>query len=312
MLFPIFILSISLTFAKADIIESIFDICDQKDTGPGLTLAEVQESTCMDYLKATFGILSDNIGNDFTSIDQNGDGIVSKEETFYGCQRLGRDRSPGFNITIPKFVFPWVVVDSDDYTESQMEEILLKATQLRDSYLDPYEFEKLNDFVYGLKLYLKNSYGQKATCYMGKLGEVSVSSFYRNFGFELHDDKFWVRCSGMYLPDSISMSLVNVPWEVVYSQNYTESQLDEILLKVTNLRDTHLVPFKREKLHDLTNGLNKFLRNSYGQKASCVMDKLEYVNAMTVYVDFYFELVDNKFWVRCWGKYLLDCTSEAK
>ena len=115
-------------------------------------------------------------------------------------------------------------------------------------------------------MYLKNSYGQKATCYMGKLGEVSVSSFYRNFGFELHDDKFWVRCSGMYLPDSISMSLVNVPWEVVYSQNYTESQLDEILLKVTNLRDTHLVPFKREKLHDLTNGLNKFLRNSYGQK----------------------------------------------
>ena len=311
MLFPIFILSISLTFANADIIESIFDICDQKDTGPGLTLAEVQESTCMDYLKTTFGILSENIGNDFASIDQNGDGIVSKEEIFYGCQRLGRDRSPGFDITIPKFVFPWVVVESIDYTESQMEEILLEATQLRDNYLDPSN-EKLVDFVYDLNLFLKNSYGQKATCFMGKLGDVSARSFYRDFLFVLHDDKFWVRCSGMYSPDSISMSLVNVPWEVVNSMNYTESQLDEILLKVTNLRDTHLVPFEREKLHDLTNGLTKFLRNSYGQKASCVMDKLEYVNAMTVNIDFYFELVDNKFWVRCWGKYLLDCTSEAK
>ena len=47
MILPILILSISLTFANADIEgmdinEPVFDICDQEDTEEGLTL----ESTC--------------------------------------------------------------------------------------------------------------------------------------------------------------------------------------------------------------------------------------------------------------------------
>ena len=217
MMLPIFILSISLTFANADIkstdiINSVFDICDQKDTEDGLTFTEVQESTCMDHLKATFGILSGNIAHDFAFIDQNGDGTLSKQEIFNGLQTLGIDRSPESSSpkvpwdVVNSLIFAlqknkWEVVYSHGYNESQMEEIILKATDLRDNQLDPFKWEnpKPTDFVMGLILFLENSYGQRASCLMDKLNRAACAlrAGY-HFRFQLQDDNYWVRCWGLY------------------------------------------------------------------------------------------------------------------
>ena len=62
------------------IIDSVFDICDQEDSDQGLTLAEIKENDCVDFLGNTFGLLHNQIEEDFEAIDKNGDGLVSKEE----------------------------------------------------------------------------------------------------------------------------------------------------------------------------------------------------------------------------------------
>ena len=77
-----------------DVIESVFDFCDGKGTGEGLlTLAEVEEYQCMDFLRTALGILDKNIARDFEAIDENGDGLVSKQESFKALQALDIDRS---------------------------------------------------------------------------------------------------------------------------------------------------------------------------------------------------------------------------
>ena len=76
----------------ADIIENIFDFCNEEDTYEGLTLKEVKERHCMDHLTATLGMLDDNIARDFEAIDENGDGFVSKQESFNAYETLGMDR----------------------------------------------------------------------------------------------------------------------------------------------------------------------------------------------------------------------------
>ena len=73
----------------ADIIDSVFDNCDGKDTEEGLTLAEVMEDNCMNL----FGIIDKDIARDiFETIDENGDGLVSKEESLKKYQTLSLDR----------------------------------------------------------------------------------------------------------------------------------------------------------------------------------------------------------------------------
>ena len=101
--------SLSLTFAKVDqesgtynkcialqlqlldlhfslkiginVIESVFDICDQKDSDERLTLVEMKEIDCSNFLANIFGMLHEHIDKEFEAIDKNGDGLVSKEET---------------------------------------------------------------------------------------------------------------------------------------------------------------------------------------------------------------------------------------
>ena len=57
----------------------------------GLTLAEVQEKNCMDYLTSGFGITNDNIIKEFEAVDQNGDGVASKQETSLAFENLSRN-----------------------------------------------------------------------------------------------------------------------------------------------------------------------------------------------------------------------------
>ena len=73
-----------------DFIESVFDTCDEEETEEGLTLTEVKERHCLDYLTITIGMLDDNIERVFEAIDENGDGFVSKQESFNAIDRRGR------------------------------------------------------------------------------------------------------------------------------------------------------------------------------------------------------------------------------
>ena len=46
----------------------------------------------MDFLRTALGILDENIARDFEAIDENGDGLVSKQESFKALQALDVDR----------------------------------------------------------------------------------------------------------------------------------------------------------------------------------------------------------------------------
>ena len=98
-----FVSSLSLAFAKNDtgtylhstykkilkkyftkiglnIIESVFAVCDHNFSEQGLTLAEIQDNHCVDFLANMFGILYTDIEKDFAAFDKNGDGVVSIQE----------------------------------------------------------------------------------------------------------------------------------------------------------------------------------------------------------------------------------------
>ena len=46
----------------------------------------------MDFLRSALGILDEDIARDFEAIDENGDGVVSKQESFMAFQALDIDR----------------------------------------------------------------------------------------------------------------------------------------------------------------------------------------------------------------------------
>ena len=81
----------------ADIIDSVFDYCGDKDNEEGLTLTKVTETSCMNHLTTLFGMQDKDIARDiFETIDANRDGLVSKEESLKRYQTLGMDRR--FNV----------------------------------------------------------------------------------------------------------------------------------------------------------------------------------------------------------------------
>ena len=68
------------------IIDSIFDVGNQKDSEEGLKLAEIKENL------ESFGMDYKDIEKDFEAVDKNGDGLVSKEEGVNAFQTFGLDR----------------------------------------------------------------------------------------------------------------------------------------------------------------------------------------------------------------------------
>ena len=48
----------------------------------------------MSHLTMVFGMLEENIARDFQAIDENGDGLVSKEEGFKAYEKFALDRPP--------------------------------------------------------------------------------------------------------------------------------------------------------------------------------------------------------------------------
>ena len=53
---------------------------------------EVKEGPCMNYLEMVLGMLDKDIDEDFKAIDENGDGLVSKEECFKAYENFALDR----------------------------------------------------------------------------------------------------------------------------------------------------------------------------------------------------------------------------
>ena len=54
-------------------------------------LDEVQEQSCMEHLTSAFGIMNENIIKGFEVVDQNGDGVVSIQETYIAFENLRGD-----------------------------------------------------------------------------------------------------------------------------------------------------------------------------------------------------------------------------
>ena len=73
---------------KIDPIQSVFGVCDIEKEDQGLTLSEVRDKRCMDYLASAFGITNDNIIKGFEAVDQDGDGVASKQETSSAFENL--------------------------------------------------------------------------------------------------------------------------------------------------------------------------------------------------------------------------------
>ena len=58
-----------------------------------MTVEEVKDQTCKDYLTSMFGIEVGNIDNDFKAFDENKDGIVSMQESTNALKNLVLDRT---------------------------------------------------------------------------------------------------------------------------------------------------------------------------------------------------------------------------
>ena len=81
-----------------DVYETVFDFCDGKETEEGLTLAEEMENKdCLSHLTTGFGMLEEDIPRHFQTFDENGDGLVSKQEGFRAYETSGLDRDTNWD-----------------------------------------------------------------------------------------------------------------------------------------------------------------------------------------------------------------------
>ena len=78
----------SATIIHEGVLQMVFDVCDIEKEDQGLTLNEVQKKSCMDHLTSAFGITNDNIVKTFEAVDQNGDSVISKQETSRAFENL--------------------------------------------------------------------------------------------------------------------------------------------------------------------------------------------------------------------------------
>ena len=132
-----------------DVLETVFNVCDGKETEEGLTLPEVMESHCLSHLTSGFGVLEKDIPRHFRIVDENGDGLVSKQEATVALDPL--DRFSFFDGKILK----WTMNDSKVFDPTELQTILQIATDVRDkyNYISPDEYNSFrDDMVDSLKL----------------------------------------------------------------------------------------------------------------------------------------------------------------
>ena len=83
-----------------NLIESVFEVCDYGAKGGQgfLTLEEIKDHTCIDHLTTLFGMQVANVDKDFKALDENNDGLVSKQESFNALKNLARAGKNEFEI----------------------------------------------------------------------------------------------------------------------------------------------------------------------------------------------------------------------
>ena len=194
-----------------NIIESVFAICDQNFSEQGLTLAEIQDNHCVDFLANTFGILHTNIEKDFAAFDKNGDGVVSMEEGLNAYKTFGLDldRTPEMQ---KKLGAQWVLavhgslklVNSNGYKEYEKNIILTVATALRIEHIKSQTytlafangFSRIKYFVNDLQSTLYDLGYSSMNCYaIEKDSECnSYLKFYYKYSFRLEDKTLKLDC----------------------------------------------------------------------------------------------------------------------
>ena len=234
-----FVSSLSLAFAKNDtgtylhsilvhslvkyftkiglnIIESVFAVCDQNFSEQGLTLAEIQENQCVDFLANMFGILYTDIEKDFAAFDKNGDGVVSINEGLNAFKRLGIDRKGLINVemvldNMKFFDDPvhgsWKLVNSKGYDEIEKDNILAVATVVRYDHIRKktytmdkiggHGFPKIKYFVYDLESNLSDMEYFAMNCYVREKVDHECNNFlyiYYKYKFRLEDNTFKIDC----------------------------------------------------------------------------------------------------------------------
>ena len=212
------LLNENFTKIGSNIIESVFAICDQNLLDGGLSLVEIKESHCVEFLANAFGMLYSDIDKDFAALDKNGDSVVSEEEGLNAYKTFGIDlnRSPEIVVqsvlaNMEHFDDPvhgsWKLVDSVGYDETDKAFILAWATLERFVYItsNTYSMDPptmIRDFVLNLKNYLMKNMGGETkywlNCLMEKNPPVWYLSFIRDFKFELRDNTFVLLCWGTY------------------------------------------------------------------------------------------------------------------
>ena len=148
----------------------------------------------MNHLTTVFGMLEDNIAKDFEAIDGNGDGLVSKQESFQAYQNLAMDRK-GDKKTPPPNLWRWLDDYSGDQSETVRETILNLATNNRETYGRNLEFSEYTSFLRDLSKDLQTEFERIWGCVAVKRGCNWASYMYRNnFGFTLEDDDVLIEC----------------------------------------------------------------------------------------------------------------------
>ena len=162
----------------------------------------------MNFLTTAFGMLDEDIAKDFEAIDENGDGLISKQESFMAFQALGIDRFTGGESIEeeedPEPPSPWYVSSnfvngkSDVMNHDQKEAIRLLV--IRNINAINANVENWSYFVEVMSMDLKKEFGGAWNCFRVTWPAQSGLRTYWNldFGFTIKNDynsvTCWKRC----------------------------------------------------------------------------------------------------------------------
>ena len=176
-----------------------------------MTLAEIKENHCLDFLANTFGILHTDIEKDFATLDKNGDGVVSIGEGLNAFKTFGinLDRSPkmqkelGVQMILADMESfddavhgSWKFASSYGYKKTEKDTILAVATAKRYDHIKTktYTWDTIKDFVVDLAQTLSEMGIKKLNCYLDN-GNESYLYIYRKYAmFKLRDNTLSLLC----------------------------------------------------------------------------------------------------------------------
>ena len=158
----------------------------------------------MDHLTNVFGMLVEDIARGFqaNAIDENGDGLVSKLESFNAPKILGLDRLDSelevfkayYLSTQPLSTYGWYYVEAIGFTKDHYLPILQIVSDTTENFwksfkVDIREYGKFRQFETAVRAALFNEFEVHFWCITGFLDQTYISSGFdfNGFGFQLQD-----------------------------------------------------------------------------------------------------------------------------